>query len=418
MSYKEQILTKTVFPPGVLCLAFSGGSDSLALLSLLPKERSYAVYINHNLRPSTELEKEIALNRRNAALFSIPLKVITLEKGEVEKLAENEKSSIEAAARKIRYSYLLAEGADHILTAHHMDDQAETLIMRILSSSPLYKMEGIRRERGRIFRPFLSVEKSLITSYLTEAGLEYSVDSTNADTRYKRNFIRKNILPLLSEGEKEMLSAIALNIQAINSRDAEIPIEKGFTYRFDRSKYLSSSPLRKEEALYKINSAMGFSSLLSRAECLNVDEAIKKGTSYFSPRFYLRTDDNNVWFFPRRENILFDASKSFKWKAISYELSSEAEDDRTLLIDFSEIRFPLILRLSLECDQIELKEGKKKVKDLEKEYRIPYSFVLEDRLSIVAVFARVFGKRDRIARRFLNRKGMACALKEVEIGSL
>ena len=153
MSYRERILTETVFPPGRLCLAFSGGSDSLALLSILPKDRSYAVYIDHGIRGREELEKEIELNRRNAERYSIPLKVLHLQEGEVAHLAREEKIGLEAAARKLRYALLMREDADFILTAHHLDDQAETLIMRLLSSSPFYRLEGIKRQNGRIFRP-------------------------------------------------------------------------------------------------------------------------------------------------------------------------------------------------------------------------------------------------------------------------
>ena len=414
MSYREQILSKTVLPPGRLCLAFSGGSDSLALLSLLPKERSYAVYINHNIRPSDELEKEIALNKRNASSFSIPIKIITMERGQVEALSLKEGIGIEAAARKLRYAILEKEDADYVLTAHHMDDQVETILMRLLSGSPLYRLEGIRLERGRIFRPFLHVEKELINAYIDESGLSCSYDSTNSDVRYKRNFIRKNILPLISSKEKRLISSIADNMQQINGREAGIPIKKGFTYSIEKESFLSSSPMRMEEALYKINEDLGFSSLLSRSQCLEVENAVEKNLNYTGPRFLVRTTDDVIRFYPRHLNIVFDGTKSFTWNNLCYEVSDEAFDEKTLIIDFSSLALPLLLRESRECDVIELREGRKKVRDLEKEYGVPYCFVLEDRTSIVAVLARVFGKKDRLARRLLNRKGKACSLRELE----
>ena len=414
MSYREQILSKTVLPPGRLCLAFSGGSDSLALLSLLPKERSYAVYINHNIRPSDELEKEIALNKRNASSFSIPIKIITMERGQVEALSLKEGIGIEAAARKLRYAILEKEDADYVLTAHHMDDQVETILMRLLSGSPLYRLEGIRLERGRIFRPFLHVEKELINAYIDESGLSCSYDSTNSDVRYKRNFIRKNILPLISSKEKRLISSIADNMQQINGREAGIPIKKGFTYSIEKESFLSSSPMRMEEALYKINEDLGFSSLLSRSQCLEVENAVEKNLNYTGPRFLVRTSGDVIRFYPKHVNIVFDGTKSFTWNNLCYEVSDEAFDEKTLIIDFSSLELPLLLRESREGDVIELKEGSKRVRDLEKEYGVPYCFVLEDRTSIVAVLARVFGKKDRLARRLLNRKGKACSLRELE----
>ncbi len=414
MSYKEQILSRLILPDGRLCLAFSGGSDSLALLSLLPPSRSYAVYVNHNIRDAEEIRREIELNRRNAARFSIPFKVLTIERGAVSALAKKEGIGIEAAARKLRYEILEREDADHILTAHHLDDQAETILMRILSLSPLYRLEGIRRERGRIFRPFLSIEKELINAYIAEENLLYSTDTTNSDVRYMRNYIRTFLLPHMSIENKRLLSSIALNMQVINKRSLPVRMKKGFSFMMGRSDFLSSTPLRKEEVFYEVNRAFGFSSLFPRSECLEAEREIREKRSFVCSRFYLRTENDEVRFFPPHVNIVMDASKSFTWNNLSYLVDDPECDDKTLRIDFSAISFPLILRESREGDSIELKEGRKKIKNLEKEYRVPYCFILEDRISIVAVFCRLFGKRDRIAKRLLGLSGRACSLKETK----
>ena len=321
---------------------------------------------------------------------------------------------IEAAARKLRYEILEREDADHILTAHHLDDQAETILMRILSLSPLYRFEGIRRERGRIFRPFLSIEKELINAYVAEENLLYSTDTTNSDVRYMRNYIRTFLLPHMSIENKRLLSSIALNMQVINKRSLPVRMKKGFSFMMGRSDFLSSTPLRKEEVFYEVNRAFGFSSLFPRSECLEAERAIREKRSFVCSRFYLRTENDEVRFFPPHVNIVLDASKSFTWNNLSYLVDDPECDDKTLRIDFSAISFPLILRESREGDSIELKEGRKKIKDLEKEYRVPYCFILEDRISIVAVFCRLFGKRDRIAKRLLGLSGKACSLKETK----
>ena len=202
-SYREQILSLLFLPSeGSLLVAFSGGSDSLALLSLLPRERTRALYVNHHIRTDEELEKEIALNRMNCERLGIPLRIVELERDAVERLSASEGIGTEGAARALRYEALLSEDADWILTAHHQDDEVETFLMRVLDGSPFWKYEGVRKVDGRIWRPMLNVPKSLIENYLEEAGLEYSYDSTNNDTTYRRNSIRHRLLPLITETER------------------------------------------------------------------------------------------------------------------------------------------------------------------------------------------------------------------------
>lgn len=176
-------------PDGKLLLAFSGGSDSLfllSILSLLAPERTEAVYVNHSLRPREELDREIALNKNNAGKLGIPLSVFTIPKGSINSLSTEKNCGIEAAARELRYKILLEkarkDGFDWILTAHHREDQAETVLMRILSGSPFTSYQGIARADGMLFRPLLSVAKKDIMAYLEKSGLEWSEDSTNSDT--------------------------------------------------------------------------------------------------------------------------------------------------------------------------------------------------------------------------------------------
>lgn len=411
-SFKEQILSSIIIPEGRLALAFSGGSDSLALLSLLPKERSIAVYVNHNLRDEKELEKELDLNAENAMRFGIPLKIITLEKGSVSDLAQKERIGLEAAARKLRYEKLLSLDVDYVMTAHHKDDQAETIIMRILSGSPIYKMEGIRRQNGRIFRPLLTVSKDVINGYLKEENLSYSFDSTNDDIRYKRNYIRHNILPLLSEKEKDMLSSIALNMQKANERGEDIQITEGEAFSFSRSDYISSNPLKRAEVFYKINGELGYSSRLPRGIIKNADRSIVNSTSFFCDRFILKTNDDDVKVFRKRDSLLLDGCNSFNYQNLVYKVNTEKWDEKTLKIDFKSLSYPVVFRLSRSTDIIELKEGRKRLKELEKEYKVPYFFILEDRNGIIAVFARIFGAKDRLAKRLLNKDGVYVSLED------
>ena len=173
---------------GRLLLAFSGGEDSLYLLyllSILAKDRAVALYVNHNIRAKEELVRELEQNKKNASILDIPLVIKTIEEGLLKRLAKSDKCGLEAAARKERYkilfSYAEENGFDYILTAHHEDDQVETLLMRMLSSAPFWAWGGIRERDGILFRPLLRVAKSEIKKAIKELGLTASEDSTNCD---------------------------------------------------------------------------------------------------------------------------------------------------------------------------------------------------------------------------------------------
>lgn len=398
-------------PDGKLLLAFSGGSDSLfllSILSLLAPERTEAVYVNHSLRPREELDREIALNKKNAGKLGIPLSVFTIPKGSINTLSTEKNCGIEAAARELRYKILLEkarkDGFDWILTAHHREDQAETVLMRILTGSPFTSYQGIARADGKLFRPLLSVAKKDIMAYLEKSGLEWSEDSTNSDTSYMRNKVRHCIMPLVSDDERETLCRIASNVAGFRSRFPSIMLKRSFYVSICRSDFLSSLPFRQDEALYHSLGSIGWKERVSRSLLLSVIKKADEG------RGSLRL--HNAFFFFTETEIrvyppLDDFVVPFSSDGAAYEgitLSEESEDEKTLMIDTSSFIPPVIVRTSRESDRIELKDGSKRISELEKEYRIPYSIVLEDRNGIVAVFARFLGGRDRLAERFLGMK--------------
>ena len=166
-SFSGSILSRVKIPgEGKLLVAFSGGEDSLFLLSalsFLAPERTEALYVNHNIREEGELEGEIALNRKNASLLGIPLHTAVIPKGRIAERAAEENIGVEAAARDERYralkSYAAENGFGWILTAHHEDDQTETVIMRMMDSSPFWQWGGIRERDGIVFRPILGISK-------------------------------------------------------------------------------------------------------------------------------------------------------------------------------------------------------------------------------------------------------------------
>ncbi len=198
-------------PVGV---AFSGGLDSSVLLDVVarvanPKDVR-AIHVCHNLRPETELHTELELVRRACAERGVALSIVTVPRGAIEAFAREKKCGIEAAARRFRYRAFANIAKKYrlsaIFVAHHMDDQLETMLMRLVHGGRLSTLAGMHLSRVFlvdpkvvILRPFLKIPKSDLILYATHIGLAWSEDSTNAEALYLRNKVRKILMPVLDE---------------------------------------------------------------------------------------------------------------------------------------------------------------------------------------------------------------------------
>ncbi len=183
-------------------VAFSGGPDSSAMIHLISKMKTdmkiapQAIHINHNLSDkSADWEshcKNICLDL-NIDLITESVQ-ITSEGG-----------GIESAARQLRYKIfksILKEG-EQIILAHHGDDVAETILMRMLRGTGIEGIEGPKQKRnlgnGILIRPFLEISKKEILGYLKENKIDFIQDDSNKDNTFDRNFLRNKIFPLLEE---------------------------------------------------------------------------------------------------------------------------------------------------------------------------------------------------------------------------
>lgn len=185
-------------------LAVSGGADSLALAhacAALQSEGfgSYSVcHVEHGLR-GTEALRDMQLVQTFCAEFGLPCYV---EHVDVREIAEREHLSTEDAARRLRYDALrrVAEKvqAQAIVTAHHEGDQAETVLLKLLRGSGIDGLSAMRPAQDDILRPLLGVPRSELERYCEAEHLAYCHDSTNDDTAYTRNSVRRELLPLLA----------------------------------------------------------------------------------------------------------------------------------------------------------------------------------------------------------------------------
>ncbi len=223
-----------------ICVAVSGGADSVALLHYLKAESEksgyalIAVHCEHGIRGEESL-RDMRFVQSLCREWEIPLELFT---SDCVARAKNEKLSLETAARKFRYesfSALLREGkADYIATAHHLNDEAETVLFRLARGTALGGAAAMQPQTGKYLRPFLDSSKEEILEYVRKNGLSFVEDSTNLQTDATRNKIRLEILPKLEES----VEGAARNI----ARFATLAKED------DELLYELSAPLLQEES--------------------------------------------------------------------------------------------------------------------------------------------------------------------------
>lgn len=207
-TFRERVLSTVgryaMLTPGERTLvAVSGGPDSVALLHVL-EDLGYALevaHFDHQTRNGQSAE-DAQFVADLAAGLSLPFHLGT---GPIEAEARDSGLSFEAYARKARYAFLtrtaIEAGCAAIATGHHADDQAETMLMRLMRGTGPRGLGGIRPVREvdgvRIVRPLLRCTREEILGYVEARGLAYCTDRTNTDTRYVRNRIRHALLPAL-----------------------------------------------------------------------------------------------------------------------------------------------------------------------------------------------------------------------------
>ncbi len=211
---QELLSERLLAPGGAVVVGVSGGPDSMALLHLLlglnEKHdwhlKLHVAHLNHQLR-GDEADKDAAFVQAAADSLSLSC---TIETRGIAELAESESTGVEETGRRERYEFFervcLLVGSKIVAVGHHADDNAETILHRILRGTGLRGLAGIPRSRPlspnsevRLIRPLLRMTRLSLHSYLADAGIAYREDRTNASDEPMRNRIRNVILPQIEE---------------------------------------------------------------------------------------------------------------------------------------------------------------------------------------------------------------------------
>ncbi len=251
-------------------VAYSGGLDSQVLLyalsNILPKTRLRAVHINHGWH--TDAVQWTESCRQTCAQLGVFCEVITVD------AQPKQGESPEACARKARYAAMakLIQTEDCLLTAHHRDDQAETLLLQLLRGAGLpglASMPGVMSfGKGRLVRPLLKFTRLELQAYAEERQLTWIEDSSNTNLRFNRNFVRHQVLPLLKQRWPELSKTLAR--AAENTAEAQqllqefahedwLKVREPSTNNLVISRLLYLTPARRRNCLRYWLKQLGFS---------------------------------------------------------------------------------------------------------------------------------------------------------------
>jgi len=379
--FKENIRANNLFSlKDKLLLAVSGGVDSIVLCELC-KQAGYdfeIVHCNFQLRGEESVRDEKFV-KRLAENYKVEIK---FKKFDTEKVAEENKISIQEAARVLRYEWFeeIVNGqlsmvnkefaihhspfTIHVLTAHHADDNAETVLMNFCRGTGLHGLTGIPVSYGNIKRPLLIFTKDELVQFAKENKLDFVEDSSNLSSKYTRNLFRNEIIPAISKAYPQVNENLNDNIDrfkeieklyklAVNDIKNKLVKEKGSEWHIPVKQLMGYN---NRALIYDIIADFGFNEK-------QIDEMIKlaesdSGKYIDSPTFNYRIIKHRHWFIISPINSVEsttiiikenDRTVIFGEGKIEIEISETSNpkpqtSNNIACLDAKEINFPLILR--------------------------------------------------------------------------
>lgn len=372
-----------------LLLAVSGGIDSVVLFHVLRKLQYQFIvaHCNFQLRGAESDADEIFVSNTAQAL-NIPFYV---KKFDTLAFANEQKLSIQEAARKLRYNYFYelcqAEKCDFIVTAHNLDDRIETFFINLLRGTGLKGLCSIPVRNDRIVRPLLFCTRQEIIAYAKSNNIEWREDSSNSEDKYLRNKIRHHIIPSLIELKPAFYHVFIDNFERLNADKKviddliEYEISGGLTFEKDRI-IVDKHKIRHRKHLHSAFAyylkQFGFTS--KQAEIL-LTENLQTGKLLKSSTHQIIVDRNKWVIVPIVENNNEGESETLIYEDTTYldkplrlklstvsikDLQGIPKSNFIACIDKQKLIFPLILRKWKKGDyMIPLgMKGKKKISDI------------------------------------------------------
>ncbi|MBI2608864.1 MAG: tRNA lysidine(34) synthetase TilS [Deltaproteobacteria bacterium] len=324
-------------PSEKLVLGVSGGVDSVALLHLLIQEGLGPIVVahcDHGLRIHSK--EDLLFVEGLASHYKLKIESVSCK---INELAKINKQTLEECGRHFRYAFFeevaLKHGAQKIVTAHTADDQVETLLMNWIRGAGSRGLQGIAWQRPvqegssiELVRPLLSTWKKDIYAYAKKHELAFREDSSNKDTKFRRNHIRLELIPKLSEKEKNAIYLLSETFRSIEDK-TQILLKKLFReFVLEENNYLKIKMIH----FYKMEPDLQFRFLEKMVMCATENllfrlskkeyfEILKMLQSYYPQKhIFLR---NQFYIFKEyahilisKENLLQDISYQYEWNLL------------------------------------------------------------------------------------------------------
>ncbi len=409
-------------------VALSGGSDSVALLTALVQIAPQmdlnliVAHINHKLRGEESDEDEKYCRKLSEKMG------LVFVSGVMNKTESHRGISPEDFYRRQRYLFLNKVAKDNqakkIALGHHLQDQAETVLLNLLRGSGLEGLKGILPMRdGKIIRPLIEISRKQIVNFLNESGIEYRQDSTNENSKYLRNKIRRDLIPYLKkEFNPKVEENLAQTAQILRQEDEFV---RQHVFSAMESPYIQRKPNRISlniQYISGLQKAIRFRLFKALLESLNpakngfsfihiksLEELTynqKSGKRISLPLSIIASREYNNLILERKnirpQKIKYEYKMSVPgsvWvreKNINVHLQIVTKDnidfkkDKKVYMDLDKIRQPLILRNRREGDWFDPlgMSGRQKIKALFIDHKIPRDqrdkvMLIADGLSII-----------------------------------
>ena len=381
-------------PESKILAAVSGGIDSVVLCEVLHKLKyNFAIaHCNFGLR-AEDAEADQVFVKKLAKKYDVPF---FTENFNTKAFAEQEKLSIQMAARTLRYQWFEQvreqEGYDYIATAHHSNDTTETILLHLTKGTGIAGLHGIPPKNGNIIRPMLSVTKDDIFELVTERKLIWREDVSNETTKYQRNKIRHEVIPILKEINPSLEETMQQTAERVSHAEAIVAayiedLGRQSIKVAEHATYISLVPLQNATGMPVVLHELLRPFNYSYSVVLELVDALEgiSGKQFDSPTHTLVKDRDQLVITPRNlsnfgsvlinegDTTIEAGNFTFNIKyvdAANYKLNTKPF---VAALDAEQLRFPLKLRSWQEGDWfVPLgMNGKKKISDFLIDKKVP-----------------------------------------------